>query len=119
MLRPKYIAQKPTMTALPLQRCLAKTYTSSQGIVLPGRTVFEHACIVGEIAQALIGLYPPALREIFFPLGSACVVSVHDVGKILSILLRIPFFQRLHQGQEVFHYGLIFFDGGVLFLDNQ
>ncbi|MCL2123983.1 MAG: CRISPR-associated helicase Cas3', partial [Desulfovibrionaceae bacterium] len=81
MLRPKHIAQKSTVTALPLQRCLAKTYKTPQGSVLPGRTVLDHACIVGEIAQALIALYPQTLHEEYFPAGSACIAGDHDVGK--------------------------------------
>ena len=82
MQRPKQIAQKPDPAALPLKRCLAKTYTSPQGAVTPGRNVFEHACIVGEVAQALIDLYPQALREEFFQAGSARTAGGHDVGKI-------------------------------------
>jgi len=81
MLRPKHVPQIST-EALPFQRCLAKTYTSPDGAILPGRNVLEHARIVGETAQALIDLYPQALREAFFPAGCARAAADHDVGKI-------------------------------------
>lgn len=81
MLRPKNTTQKPTMAALPLQRCLAKTYTAPQG-VSPGRNVLEHAHITGKVAQALIDMYPLALRETYFPAGCVYTASAHDVGKI-------------------------------------
>ena len=82
MQRPKHIVQEAALEALPLHRCLAKTYLSHEGCVLPGRNVFEHACIVGAVAQALTDLYPPTLRTLFFPNGYACGVSSHDVGKV-------------------------------------
>ena len=82
MLTPRKIAEKPTMTALPLNHCLAKTFGTSEGKLMPGRTVFEHACITGEIAQTLIGMYPKTIRESFFPSGSAYLASAHDVGKV-------------------------------------
>ena len=82
---PKEIVQNPPQTALPLQCCLAKTYTTSDGsktVVNLGRTVFDHGCITGEVARALIGLYPQTLQEAFFPAGCAYLASVHDVGKV-------------------------------------
>ena len=50
--------------------------------MLHGRNVLEHACIVGEVAQALIDLYPQALREAYFPAGCILPLAGHDVGKI-------------------------------------
>jgi CRISPR-associated endonuclease/helicase Cas3 len=81
MKRPKNITQKTSMAALPLHKCLAKTYTTPQGTLKPGRTIFEHACITGKVAQLLIALYPQFLRDIFFPPGSVYLTSSHDVGK--------------------------------------
>jgi len=88
MLRPKNVAQEPTAATLPLDRCLAKTFAAGPGTIVPGRTVFEHACITGEIARALIDMYPTTFREIYFPQGCAYAASTHDVGKVS------PTFQR-------------------------
>jgi CRISPR-associated endonuclease/helicase Cas3 len=82
---PRHIAQKPPQAALPLDRCLAKTYTVLHGdksAIVSGRNVFEHACITGNVARVLMGLYPQVLREAFFPPGSAYTASTHDVGKV-------------------------------------
>jgi len=92
MLRPKHIAPLSTMVAPPLRFYLAKTYSPSQNNVLPGRNIFEHACITGEVAKALIDLYPSILREACFPSGCPFAVSTHDVGKIT------PTFQKLLYG---------------------
>lgn len=70
------------MEALSLERCLAKTYISPKGAVLPGRTVLDHARIVGDVAQALMGLCPQEIREAYFPAGCARAAAAHDVGKI-------------------------------------
>jgi CRISPR-associated endonuclease/helicase Cas3 len=81
MIRPKNTAQKTVMTALPLHKCLAKTFTTPEGTLLPGRTIFEHACITGAIARSLLAMYPQVLRDVFFPPGSIYLTSSHDVGK--------------------------------------
>jgi len=82
MLRPQHIPQKAPVMPLPLERCLAKTCTSPQGDVLPGRNVLDHACISGETARALAELYPQALREAFFAAGCLLPPALHDIGKV-------------------------------------
>lgn len=64
------------------QLCSAKTYTKPDGVVVPGRTVFEHCQIVGEVARALIARYPPYLADALFPAGSSLAAASHDTGKV-------------------------------------
>lgn len=64
------------------QQCSAKTYAKPDGVVVPGRTVFEHCQIVGEVARALIARYPPLLAEALFPAGSPLAAASHDTGKV-------------------------------------
>src|ERR1700722_3951669 len=68
-------------TALHIENCLAKTYTSENGIRCKGRTVLEHCLIVGEIARSLIQRFPNWL-QFLFPVGSELIAAAHDVGKI-------------------------------------
>jgi len=67
---------------LELNLCLAKTYKSSQGVVLPSRKVIEHCQIVGEVARALLLRLPDWLRNALFPEGSELIAAAHDVGKV-------------------------------------
>ncbi|MFN3703270.1 MAG: CRISPR-associated helicase Cas3' [Thermomonas sp.] len=48
----------------------------------PGRMVFDHCRIVGEVARALIARYPPRLGEVLFPEGSPLAAASHDTGKV-------------------------------------
>lgn len=68
--------------ALEMNLCLAKTYKSSQGVVLPSRKVIEHCQIVGEVARALLLRVPDWLRNALFPEGSELIAAAHDVGKV-------------------------------------
>ncbi|MFA6687218.1 MAG: CRISPR-associated helicase Cas3' [Desulfuromonas sp.] len=67
---------------LPLAQCLAKSYKTSQGIILRGRTVTEHSLIVGEVARSLLLRTPDWLRSALFPEGSELIAASHDVGKV-------------------------------------
>lgn len=60
------------------EQCPAKSYESSSG-VRPGRSVFNHCQIVGEVARELIRRFPIAAM---FPEGSAFTAGSHDVGKV-------------------------------------
>ena len=68
--------------SLSLDQCLAKSYKTNEGNVIPGRLVFNHCLIVGKVAQALILRLPRWLRESLFPDGSDLIVASHDVGKV-------------------------------------
>jgi hypothetical protein len=89
---PKRSIDRPLPGPLSLERCLAKTWTSPEGSVLAGKTVLEHCCIVGEVARALIELYPAELQKEFFPHGAPLAAGVHDVGKVTP-----AFQERLHR----------------------
>lgn len=73
---------KPKSPSLTLNQCLAKSYKSSQGKVLPGRRVIDHCQIVGEVARALLLRFPDWLRKSLLPDGSELVAAAHDVGKV-------------------------------------
>ncbi len=67
---------------LELSQCLAKTYKSPNGNVLPGRLVTDHCRIVGEVARALLLRLPLWLRNALFPEGAELIAAAHDIGKI-------------------------------------
>lgn len=67
---------------LPLNRCLAKSRKTTENVVLPGRLVFSHCHIVGEVARAMMGRMPDWLRAALFPNGSELIAAAHDIGKV-------------------------------------
>lgn len=73
--------------AIPLAECLAKTYATSQG-VFPGRTVFNHCQIVGEVARELLSRMPQWLRDHLYPEGSELAAAGHDIGKVSPTFLK-------------------------------
>lgn len=82
----------PELPVISFRDCLAKTYQDKQGLRCPGRTVFEHCQIVGEVARELIKRFAPLLQQRLFPEGSALVAAVHDTGKVSP-----TFFLKLQQ----------------------
>jgi len=78
--------QKPTESfnqpPLPLDRCLAKSYKTDSGTVLPGRLVLSHCQIVGEVARAIMSRMPGWLRAALFPDGAELIAAAHDIGKV-------------------------------------
>jgi CRISPR-associated endonuclease/helicase Cas3 len=66
---------------IPYEKCLAKTRNLGEKKD-PGRDVFSHCCIVGEIAMALAKRYPEHLRKPLFPPGCQLLAASHDNGKI-------------------------------------
>lgn len=71
----------PERAAMSLPDCLAKTYTKGD-VVVAGRTVFDHCCIVGEVARQMLLRLPEWLRTKLFPVGSELVAAAHDIGKV-------------------------------------
>jgi len=68
-----------------LDHCIAKTYAlKNNDKKLPGRTVFEHCLIVGEVARSLIKRFPTFL-QFLFPNGSELVAAAHDIGKVSPV----------------------------------
>ena len=57
------------IAAISFENCPAKTRMLSDGRVVQGRSVLSHCQIVGEIARALIALYPEPMRSRLFPAG--------------------------------------------------
>jgi CRISPR-associated endonuclease/helicase Cas3 len=90
---PQYI--KPlnnASDALPFESCLAKSRLSKECTPIAGRTVLDHCCIVGAVAQTLIDRCPKFLQENLFPDGTDLIAAVHDIGKVS------PTFQKkIHQ----------------------
>lgn len=70
------------LVTLSLSQCLAKSCKTARNNVLPGRLVFSHCQIVGEVARAMMLRMPDWLREALFPEGSELIAAAHDVGKI-------------------------------------
>lgn len=64
---------------LPYADCPAKSYLTPDGTVRPGRSVFNHCQIVGEVAGELIRRSPVSN---LFPAGAAFVAACHDIGKV-------------------------------------
>jgi len=52
---------------LPLSQCLAKSRKTAENVVSPGRLVFSHCQIVGEVARAMIKRMPDWLGDALFP----------------------------------------------------
>ena len=61
--------------------CPAKTFNCA-GQTMPGRSTPEHCTIVGEMARAIVGRYPPALGSKLFPLDAPFAAACHDIGKV-------------------------------------
>ena len=61
--------------------CPAKTFLNERGVSVPGRTVFNHCQIVGEVAKELIARLPKRIQTLF-PKGSPMAAAGHDVGKV-------------------------------------
>ncbi|RMG41233.1 MAG: CRISPR-associated helicase Cas3' [Candidatus Dadabacteria bacterium] len=51
-------------------------------MVVPGVGVYDHCCIVGEVAKELVKRLPANIRAHLFPDGSELVAAVHDIGKV-------------------------------------
>lgn len=63
------------------EACPAKTFLTDRGASVPGRTVFNHCQIVGEVAKELIARLPKRIQTLF-PKGSPMAAAGHDVGKV-------------------------------------
>lgn len=67
---------------IPYADCPAKSYQNSDGRVYPGRTVFNHCQIVGEVAREIIRRLPSVMTQALFPSGAPLVAGGHDIGKV-------------------------------------
>jgi CRISPR-associated endonuclease/helicase Cas3 len=74
--------EKPIIQMLQLNKCLAKTIKTSDGLKIPGITVETHCAIVGSVARELLSRMPGWLRANLFPQGCALIAAVHDLGKV-------------------------------------
>lgn len=79
--RPAKIAGLPDIP-VEFAHCPAKTWQNRQGQTLPGRDVFSHCHIVGEVARELLQRWPPALYKALFPANAHLVAACHDIGKV-------------------------------------
>ena len=70
------------LVSIPFMQCPAKTYVTKDGRVIPGRGVFEHCTIVGEVARELVSRFPVGIRQRLFPPDVPLVAAAHDVGKV-------------------------------------
>ena len=87
-------------SSLPLlTQYLAKTRKNSDNTVLPGRQVFNHCQIVGEVARAMIKRMPQWMRQSMFPEGSELIAAAHDIGKV-SPTFQKKIYSALTQGDE-------------------
>jgi len=69
-------------STVPFLQCPAKTWICREsGQSLPGRDVFTHCRIVGEVARELLQRKPLCFRELF-PTGAELVAACHDIGKV-------------------------------------
>lgn len=68
--------------ALAFDVCPAKSYVDDANQVQPGRTVFNHCQIVGEVAKELVRRMANPNLKVLFPPGSAFTAASHDVGKV-------------------------------------
>ncbi|MFA5630516.1 MAG: CRISPR-associated helicase Cas3' [Porticoccaceae bacterium] len=71
-----------TLPQLPYHRCPAKTFYGKSGEVLPGRDVFTHCLIVGEVARELVKRQLFCGSQSLYPCGSHLVPAGHDIGKV-------------------------------------
>lgn len=62
--------------------CPAKTWQDNTGQTRPGRDVYTHCRIVGEVARTLLQRWPQALRNTLLPVNSHLVAACHDIGKV-------------------------------------
>ncbi len=62
--------------------CPAKTWQDHTGQTLPGRDVFTHCQIVGEVARAILERWPRKLCDALFPEQAYLVAACHDIGKV-------------------------------------
>ena len=76
---PKNKSQIFPVAPLP-EECLAKTYTTRTGEILPGRTITEHGIIAGLIAAKIIDLFSTAGQKLFDTRAPA-LAALHDIGK--------------------------------------
>jgi len=72
---------KEALNALPLNKCLAKTYVRPNGDKCAGRLVLNHCEIVGSVAREIISRMPCWMQSNLFPPGSELVAAAHDIGK--------------------------------------
>jgi len=90
---------------LTLNQCLAKSRKTHNGLILPGRLVFSHCQIVGEVARALIRRMPEWLRAELFPAGAELIAAAHDIGKV-SPTFQKKIYDALSQNDEAIHLKL-------------
>ena len=74
--------EKDALIALPLNKCLAKTYTRTSGDKSAGRLVLNHCEIVASVAREIILRMPCWMQNSLFPPGSELVAGAHDIGKV-------------------------------------
>lgn len=68
---------------IPYADCPAKSYQKQNDErVYPGRTVFNHCQIVGEVAREIIRRLPSVMTQVLFPSGAPLVAGGHDIGKV-------------------------------------
>lgn len=79
MLRRRKEGEHIPAQTISYERCPAKTFINDMGESAPGRSVFSHCRIVGEVARELIQRSPVAA---LFPEGSALAAACHDIGKV-------------------------------------
>jgi len=75
----------PAIIPLPLIRyedCPAKSFQLHDGVMVAGRSVYEHSLIVGKVAAALLARLSTQLCSSLFPAGAPLVAAAHDVGKV-------------------------------------
>jgi len=82
MIKPKTLTDNNPPQAMLWGECLAKTYMTTDGEKLAGRSVFNHCQIVGFVARELLNRMPNDLRSKLFPAGSELVAAAHDIGKV-------------------------------------
>lgn len=80
--------QEVIIPKIAYEECPAKTYVDEKGNKQPGRTVFNHCQIVGEVAKELIKRSPV---QHLFPKGTAFTAATHDIGKVST-----HFYNKLH-----------------------
>ena len=62
---------------IPFRECRAKTCPDGS----PGTYVFDHCRYAGYVAEGLLELLPPSVRDLLPP-ETPFLVSLHDVGKV-------------------------------------
>ena len=81
MTNPLSSPEDMNMKTIPLEACLAKTWKSKNGEILPGRNVEEHCRITGAIAEKLLDGYFLHISYLF-PENVALLALIHDIGKV-------------------------------------